>query len=884
MEEAFFDVRQDEPASAIIAARALLSRASEPEHDPARTRELERCLRALIAHVDTLETERAVLLQQRAAFRTVISSIPFFVFWKDPQGVFRGGNDLFAKLAGLEKADDVVGKTDYDMPWTKEQSDRYREDDLRVIATGKPQLDVEETNLDAGGNDKIVLCSKVPLHAEDGSVTGVLGIFSDITARKAMERELSRSKEQAEAANRAKSDFLATMSHELRTPLTMILSPVEALLAERRTSLSPEVLEVLERAYRNADRLKTLTDDILDFSKQQAGRLELELEPVDVREHVTQLVLDMTSAAVARGLELRLEGVDTSIGVFSLDVAKFDKVMINLIGNALKFTPRGGKVRVSVASDGKLLSFSVSDDGPGIDPKDHERLFRRFEQVDGGSKRLHGGTGLGLALVKEFVELMGGRVGVRSQLGAGATFSFELPQRSAGGQTPSALSEHVRHPGPGRAAGAAPSAELASLPSDAPHVVVAEDNDELRHYIEQLLGRTCRVSAMPDGLAAYDAIRELRPDVVVSDVMMPGMDGFELVTKLKADPELATIPVLLLTARAGVDASSDGLDRGADDYLAKPFSPFDLIARVRAAYRMRTLHAEVRESERRAQAAERLAGLGRLFAELSHELNNPINVIYNGLLPIEDYGQRLVAYAEACDARLSGAAGALSSLRQSLDYDFVVADLPLAIRTLRDAAVRIRDLQADLRSFLLGKVSLNRARANLDELVSGSLELIRRDRLSPIDIRLKLGQVPSFEFDRARLGQVLLNVLKNAVEAAGPTGHVAVETKVQGGLARVLVSDDGPGVPDAIRGQIFQPFFTTKHVHQGTGLGLSVSSEILALHGGRLYLDPEWREGARFILELPMLDAGVLPRVTSPPDERERMRAGDGSASSEVLP
>jgi len=262
----------------------------------------------------------------------------------------------------------------------------------------------------------------------------------------------------------------------------------------------------------------------------------------------------------------------------------------------------------------------------------------------------------------------------------------------------------------------------------------------------------------------------------------------------------------------------------------------------------------------------------------------PINVIYNGVLPIEDYGQRLVAYAQACDAQLSGAGGELSALRQSLDYDFVVVDLPLAIHTLRDAAVRIRDLQADLRSFLLGKASLNRAHANLDELVSGSLELIRRDRLSPIVVTLKLGQVPAFEFDRARLGQVLLNVLKNAAEAAGPTGHVAVETEVQGSWARVLVTDDGPGVPDAIRGQIFQPFFSTKHVRLGTGLGLSVSTEIVAQHGGRLYLDSEWREGARFVLELPMIEGGVPPRVALPAEERGPGRASEGSASSETLP
>jgi len=894
--------RDDGPSGAVVAARSLLSRASEAE--PKRSEALEQCLRSLIARAETLEAERAVLLQQRAALKTVISSVPFFVFWKDRDGVFRGCNDKFAQLAGLRGPDDIVGKTDYDMPWTKEQSDLYRGDDLGVIASGKPKLDIEETNLDADGHEKVILTSKVPLQAEDGGIIGVLGIFADITARKQMEQELSRSKEQAEAANQAKSDFLATMSHELRTPLTLILSPVEALLSKRRDSVPRDVLEVLERAYRNAHRLKTLTDDILDFSKQQAGRLGLELEPVDVCEHLTQLVLDMTPTANARGLALRLEVASAPLGVVKLDLAKFDKIVINLIGNALKFTPRGGKVRVLAESDGKIMSFSVSDDGPGIDPKDHERLFRRFEQVDGGSKRRHGGTGLGLALVKEFVELMGGRVGVRSRLREGATFIIELPVKSAGGQAPSALRDYVRHASSSVSALTAPPqpAERANPSPDAPQVVVAEDNDELRGYIEQLLAGAFRVVAVPDGQAAYDAIRRVKPDVIVSDVMMPVMDGFELVAKLKAEPELATIPVLLLTARSGVEASTDSLDRGADDYLAKPFSPLDLLSRVRAAHRMRLLNSQLRESERRAQVAERLAGLGRLLAELSHELNNPINIIYNGLLPVEDYGQRLITYARACDAKLEGATGELAALRQSLDYDFVVDDLPLAIRTLRDAAVRIRDVQADLRSFLLGKKSLNRAPSDLDDLVSSSVELIRRDRLTPSAITLKLGAVAPFAFDRAKIGQALLNVLKNAAEAAGPEGHIAVHTAVEGGLARVYVSDDGPGVPDEIRGQIFEPFFTTKHVRLGTGLGLSVSTEILAQHGGRLYLDPEWSEGARFIVELPMSEPSVAPGATSPPAGREppereppereppererfvREEAVEAEASAEVLP
>ncbi len=856
-----------EQARSLLARVASLGGAVEP-----LMAELAQSLKSVVARAEQGELERASLQQQEAALRTVISSVPFFVFWKDRDAVYRGCNDMFASLAGLASPAEIVGKTDYEMPWTREQAEQYREFDLAVIRSGQPVLNLEETILDADADEKVLLTSKVPLQAEDGSIIGVVGIFADISARKRMEKDLSYAKELAEAANQAKGDFLAAMSHELRTPLTLILSPLESLLSRSQES-SPETRRVLTQVHRNASRLKTLTDEILDFSKHQAGHLRLKPEVVKLSEHVLLLVSDMQPAADASGIQLRSDGIQSDIGAVSIDIGKLDKILINLVGNALKFTPPRGQVAVSLQVIGQELALAVSDTGIGIDPSQHDRLFRRFEQLDNGSKRRHGGTGLGLSLVKAFAELMGGSVSVQSALGKGSTFRVALPlERAPELAAPRGAQASRQWLGSLPVADAPVPAGLGFGASEAgrPRVLLAEDNEELRSYVETMLAVHFQVVAVGDGATAYELIARERPDVVVSDVMMPEMDGFELVAKLKADPELSRIPVLLMTARASAEASADGLNRGADDYLAKPFSVIDLIARVRAAYRMRQLNSQLLEAERRVAASERLAALGRLLAKLSHELNNPVNVIYNGITPLEDYSRALLRYATACDESAAARGDtSLAPLRSSLDLDFIQQDFPDAMRAVRDASMRVMDVQANLILFLQGSRALNLAEGEIGTLVASTLDLTRRAVRGRLSAELFIGEVPPFAFDAGRLGQALLNLLKNAAEAAGPTGAIRVATTCTGSHAQIAVSDTGPGVPKAVRSRLFEPFFTTKDVGVGTGLGLAISLEVVSQHGGRLFLDESYRDGARFVIELPLssvseVDARSRPVLACP--------------------
>jgi signal transduction histidine kinase/CheY-like chemotaxis protein len=434
----------------------------------------------------------------------------------------------------------------------------------------------------------VILTSKVPLRNAADDVIGLLGIIVDITDRKRIETELQLAKELAERASRIKGEFLANMSHELRTPLTLVASPLESLLAGDAGPLPRAAIVQLERAQRNAQRLVGMVNDLLDFSRLEAGKQPVLPERTDVGQLAALIVHDAEPLAMARGLQL---GFDDQLGPgpLQLDRSMFEKILMNLLGNALKFTPGGGSVRVCLRRRDGDFELSVADTGIGIAPGDQQRIFERFQQADATTTRRFGGTGLGLALVKEFAELMGGSVGVESAVGQGARFFVRLPLRPAV-LTPSAPALPVTDP---RRWSSMQSIPGDTLPPDAdiateqqPSVLLVEDNPEMRSYLRQLLAGRYRVIAVENGRVALEVARLELPDVILSDVMMPGLDGLTLVEIVKSDEALRHIPVILLTARAGKDAVVSALEAGADDYISKPFSPAELRARVRAAYRL----------------------------------------------------------------------------------------------------------------------------------------------------------------------------------------------------------------------------------------------------------------------------------------------------------
>ena len=314
------------------------------------------------------------LARERAILQYVVDNVPYCIFWKDKNSRYLGCNRNFAALDGSSDPREMIGKTDHDTAWRAHAND-YRRFDRETMERGVPLLDQEEITRDDQGREMVILTSKVPLRNEAGEVIGLLGIIVDITQRKRIEREFQAAKEEAERALRVKTEFLANMSHELRTPLTLVLSPLESLLSGDAGPLPAEVAGYIQRSHRNATRLLGMVNDLLDFSRLEAGKQEVLRERIDVTELVGQILDDARPLAVARRLTLELQSTLRAERM-PVDRVMFEKIVLNLLGNAIKFTPPGGHIELMLSASEHEFELSVTDTGIGIDPASHARDFR----------------------------------------------------------------------------------------------------------------------------------------------------------------------------------------------------------------------------------------------------------------------------------------------------------------------------------------------------------------------------------------------------------------------------------------------------------------------------------------------------------------------------
>ncbi|HZL20011.1 MAG TPA: ATP-binding protein [Polyangia bacterium] len=420
---------------------------------------------------------------------------------------------------------------------------------------------------------------------------------------RAHEAERSRATALTEI-DRAKTIFFSNVSHEFRTPLTLMLGPIQDALAERER-WSAEDVERWELLHRNGLRLAKLVNALLDFARIEAGRLEAAYEPTDLPALTRELTGAFRSAIEAAGLRLTVN-VPQLPGPSYVDRDMWEKIVLNLLSNALKFTFRG-EIAVALRADGDRVELTVADTGVGVPAAELPRLFERFYRVRGTESRTHEGTGIGLALVQELAHLHGGTVSATSAVGRGTTFAVRIPNggphltrgRTAPGaalvstaQGATAFVEEAKRWLPPRvptigsigtgAAGPTAAGTSVEVRGDLPRLLLADDNADIRQYVSRILGDSWQVEAVADGEAALQAARTRRPDLVLSDVMMPKLDGFGLVRALREDPSTSDLPIILLSARAGEDATTEGLGRGANDYLVKPFSSRELIARAAA--------------------------------------------------------------------------------------------------------------------------------------------------------------------------------------------------------------------------------------------------------------------------------------------------------------
>lgn len=408
-------------------------------------------------------------------------------------------------------------------------------------------------------------------------------------------KELEASNHKLLELDRLKSEFFANISHELRTPLTLSLGAFKALMKQ---PLPSESEGLLQSGYRNTARLLFLINELLDLAKFDSGRAELKKRCVDIAALIRNVAANFESSQKSR---VALNGTSEPV-VLEIDPRQMKKVLYNLFSNALKFSdPETGRVwaRLSVTAD--AVELEITDNGIGVPENQLGRIFDRFTQVEGSASRRYEGSGIGLALVKEIVTHHEGTISVQSELGHGSTFTIRLPRSTDMSHQQiledddetllvPAFFEPQQDPAPGT--------NLSKPEASQPLVVLVDDNADMRHYLERVLRPHYRLALAKDGAEALELTKRVRPDLIVTDGMMPRMSGYDLLKAVRGDQTLLSIPVILLTARAGTDARIESLEAGADDYIAKPFDEQELLVRIRNLIRIRAQERELIELQK----------------------------------------------------------------------------------------------------------------------------------------------------------------------------------------------------------------------------------------------------------------------------------------------
>jgi signal transduction histidine kinase len=642
-------------------------------------------------------------------------------------------------------------------------------------------------------------------------------------------RELQGALDKLEDLDRLKSKFFANISHELRTPLTLILAPVDQLEDVVRSDEGRRQLRVIRR---NAERLLGLINDLLDLSRLDAGGLRLNIAEVDVRSVASAVFENSTSAAMNKGIDFKMQAEPMTEQIWG-DAHRLEIVLTNLVSNAVKFTPPGGEIEMSVWDGAAGVNVDVRDNGPGISEEDLPRVFDRFFQAAPGDRRREGGVGIGLALARELVELHGGSITADSTPGVSTTFRVFLPfgtehirpdvverrqqfdvapglgRRTEDQRRTATIEEpESRHP----SGDEEPAGVTRGNAGQRSRVLLVEDHADVCDFIRTLLEPEFDLSVASNGLEAWKRISADPPDLVVSDVMMPEMDGTELCRAIKGSDRLKNIPVILLTARVGSEATLEAYAHGADDFVAKPFHPRVLMARIRAQLKLRALAIQLAQQEK-------MAVVGTLAAGILHEVRNPVNAIRNA--------SRLL-------------------LAGKVEHG-VTTQL---LNVISDGAERIEGIAAALDSHARPADAGGSAPSDVREGIDATFRLLAH-RMTEIQLHRdyqteRLANVPL-----GPLNQVFLNIADNAVRIGAK--NIWVRVSERGDNVRVEFADDGPGVPSEYGSRIYDPFFTARSDGSGTGLGLHISRQIVETHGGSLWHEPRPGGGAVFVLEIPAL-------------------------------
>jgi signal transduction histidine kinase len=648
-----------------------------------------------------------------------------------------------------------------------------------------------------------------------------------------------------------KSTLFANITHEFKTPLAMVLAPLELILDGEMGDLTPAQRNTFDSMFKSGLKLLKMIGDLLDLSKLEDSKLRLKISEVDLAEYLRGLVGEVEPLALRKGIELKLLLEAPSTRVWC-DLERIERVFLNLLSNATKFTPRGGHICITLREKGPIAEVVVEDDGPGFPPTVSQRIFERFYQVDMGGSRRYGGTGIGLALAKEIVELHGGAI--RAESSTGAKFTVELPRDR----------EHFRpdvldRRGPARDVREGQRANDRGLMDFAvqmaardeyrlldiaeatdrrvsqrdgdeetrAHVaLVVDDTPDIIRLVHNSLHTHFKVISADDGAKGLEMARRERPSLVVTDLMMPGLDGLELTRQLRAGEDTRHIPVLMLTARGDLDDRVAGLETGVSAYLAKPFSPRELLTTARSLVQAQETTADI-------VLTQRMDSLEIVAGGLAHEINNPLNYLKNALARVRMDAEALLGGKIAAE------------------------ELPRTERRMRE----LFEVAESGIKRITGTVELmsSYSKAGYSRMAR-SHDLFAAAREAVALVLPATGRNVAIEFDFSgngtaecvpeELNQVISNLVQNAIEAAPESGGLVRVTGLRQGSSVVLsVKDNGPGVKPEDAQRIFTPFFTTKGPGRGMGMGLTIAWRVVQSLGGTLEVKPG--PGAEFVLRVP---------------------------------